>query len=95
MSLSEEQIHTLHEVISQFRALQDTLPTQLQGIRDTLTTQQQQINNLLNSSNIPNDSNIKVPLPSPFNGKPGQCGTFFSRLAVYFAASTTYTLRLN
>ncbi|CEP13209.1 hypothetical protein [Parasitella parasitica] len=82
MSLTEEQINTLHEVVSQFRGLQDTLPTQLQEIRETLAIQQQQINTLVNSTLQPNQAmNIKVRLPTTFDGKPGQCSTFFSQLS--------------
>ncbi|KAK4516922.1 uncharacterized protein ATC70_000250 [Mucor velutinosus] len=35
-------------------------------------------------------SNSKVRLPSAFNGKSDQCNTFFSQLAVYFAANPSY-----
>lgn len=92
MSLSEEQVQTLHEVITQFRGLQETLPGQLQDLRDTLHLQQQQINNLSNLYAQPTvNNNIKVRLPSTFDGKQGQCSTFFSQLAVYFAANPTYT----
>ena len=91
MSLSEEQIHTLHEVISQFRVLQDALPGQLQDIRDHLHSLDQRIDAINHAvPTIQPQTNIKIRLPTTFDGRSSQCNTFFSQLSIYFAANPSY-----
>lgn len=91
MSLSEEQIHTLHEVISQFRVLQDALPGQLQDIRDHLHSLDRRIDAINHAvPTIQPQTNIKIRLPTTFDGRSSQCNTFFSQLSIYFAANPSY-----